>query len=68
MTDLVKRHNGIEQDPEGVYVMFEDFERLQAENERFRVAAQFGLDVLWGSNGDKRGAISYLEKALKEQI
>ena len=34
MTDLVERYNGIEQDPEGLYVLFEDFEHLQAENKR----------------------------------
>lgn len=28
---MVERYNGIEADPEGVYVMFEDYERLTAE-------------------------------------
>ncbi len=30
---LVKRFNGIEADPDGVYVMFEDYERLTTELE-----------------------------------
>jgi len=30
MANLVERYNGIEQDPEGVYVMFKEYERLQA--------------------------------------
>ena len=42
---------------------------LTEEIERLRAvvgAAQFAQAVLWGSNGDKRGAIKYLDKALDE--
>ena len=33
---MVKRYNGIEADTEGVYVMFEDYERLLARPYRLR--------------------------------
>lgn len=35
---MVKRYNGVELDPDGVYVMFEDFERLTAESSKYRLA------------------------------
>ena len=41
-------------------------EQAQARIDELEKAAQFGLAVLWGSDGDKKGAIQYLEKALGE--
>lgn len=45
---MVERYNGVEVDPEGVYVMFEDFERLTAEVSALRAVyavAKHHIDV-----------------------
>ena len=44
-----------------------EIERLQARVEELEKAAKFAQAVLWGSDGDKKGAIKYLDKALQEQ-
>jgi len=44
-----------------------EIERLTARNELLEAvveAAKFAQAVLWGSDGDKKGAIKYLDKAL----
>ena len=41
---MVKRYNGIEADPDGVYVMFEDYERLTAEVSRMDKRTRHLLD------------------------
>ena len=41
-----------------------DNEMLVKDNTQLKVACEFALAVLWGSDGDKRGAVRSLEKAL----
>ena len=67
MTDIVERLR--EEARQGAeYGGHPEYELLVGEAadeiEKLRKAADFGLAVLWGSDGDKRGAIKYLEKAL----
>ncbi len=41
---MIERYNGVEHDPEGVYVMFEDYERLRSEGAIMRKAIEQAMD------------------------
>ena len=56
---MVQRYNGIEQDPEGVYVMFEDYESLEQQNKNRGAAIVLAQEII--AKNDKR--IEELEAA-----
>ena len=58
---MVQRYNGIEQDPEGVYVMFEDYESLEQQNKNRGAAIVLAQEII--AKNDKR--IEELEATLK---
>jgi len=59
---MVQRYNGIEQDPEGVYVMFEDYESLEQQNKNRGAAIVLAQEII--AKNDKR--IEELELAFAE--
>ena len=64
MSDLIERYNGIEADPEGVYVMFEDYERLT----KCYAAAKVTIDRFRKQLGEKEERIDELEKYSAKRV
>lgn len=58
---MVERYNGIERDPEGVYVMFEDFERLTTENRELRRVMELAVEGCTATAG-------YIQGKLDERV